>query len=105
MWQEHSVVNPVAKTMELKSTSISFTNMVSVDERLIYKPHPRDPEKTFDSESIITVSGVSLHSSIEGLMANMMSSNANKVLHGVPGENGRRSQGLDLSGLWFKIFG
>ena len=43
--QEHSVVDPVEKTMELKPTNISFTNMVSVDERLIYKPHPQDPEK------------------------------------------------------------
>lgn len=50
--QEHSVVDPVEKTMELKSTNISFTNMVSVDERLIYKPHPQDPEKNgFDSRS------------------------------------------------------
>lgn len=30
--QEHSVLDPVEKTMELKSTNISFTNMVSVDE-------------------------------------------------------------------------
>nr|XP_048676036.1 PRELI domain containing protein 3B isoform X2 [Caretta caretta] len=42
--QEHSVVDPVKKTMELKSSNISFTNLVSVDERLIYKPHPQEPE-------------------------------------------------------------
>lgn len=24
---------------------ISFTNLVSVDEKLTYKPHPQDPEK------------------------------------------------------------
>ncbi|XP_061297922.1 PRELI domain containing protein 3B isoform X2 [Pezoporus flaviventris] len=41
--QEHSVVDPVKKTMELKSSNISFTNLVSVDERLVYKPHPHDP--------------------------------------------------------------
>ncbi|XP_035865887.1 PRELI domain containing protein 3B isoform X2 [Phyllostomus discolor] len=44
--QEHSVVDPVEKTMELQSTNISFTNMVSVDERLTYKPHPQNPEKS-----------------------------------------------------------
>ncbi|XP_053429851.1 PRELI domain containing protein 3B isoform X2 [Nycticebus coucang] len=67
--QEHSVVDPVEKTMELKSTNISFTNMVSVDERLIYKPHPQDPEKTIlTQEAIITVKGVSLSSYLEGLM-------------------------------------
>ncbi|KAF3817454.1 hypothetical protein GH733_012745 [Mirounga leonina] len=77
--QEHSVVDPVEKTMELKSTNISFTNMVSVDERLIYKPHPQDPEKTvLTQEAIITVKGVSLSSYLEGLMASTISSNANK---------------------------
>uniref|UniRef100_A0A2I3HBU2 PRELI domain containing 3B n=1 Tax=Nomascus leucogenys TaxID=61853 RepID=A0A2I3HBU2_NOMLE len=59
--------------------SISFTNMVSVDERLIYKPHPQDPEKTvLTQEAIITVKGVSLSSYLEGLMASTMSSNASK---------------------------
>ncbi|KAM5219770.1 PRELI domain containing protein 3B isoform 1-T1 [Hipposideros larvatus] len=77
--QEHSVVDPVEKTMELKSTNISFTNMVSVDERLIYKPHPQDRERTvLTQEAIITVKGVSLSSYLEGLMANTISSNANK---------------------------
>ncbi|XP_040086256.1 PRELI domain containing protein 3B-like [Oryx dammah] len=77
--QEHSVVDPIEKTMELKSTNISFTNMVSVDERLTYKPHPQDPEKTIlTQEAIITVKGVSLSSYLEGLMASTISSNANK---------------------------
>uniref|UniRef100_A0A8B9YM47 PRELI/MSF1 domain-containing protein n=1 Tax=Bos mutus grunniens TaxID=30521 RepID=A0A8B9YM47_BOSMU len=59
--------------------SISFTNMVSVDERLTYKPHPQDPEKTIlTQEAIITVKGVSLGSYLEGLMASTISSNANK---------------------------
>ncbi|XP_029781869.1 PRELI domain containing protein 3B-like isoform X2 [Suricata suricatta] len=77
--QEHSVVDPVDRTMELKSTNISFTNMVSVDERLIYKPHPQEPGKTIlTQEAIITVKGVSLSSYLKGLMASMISSNANK---------------------------
>nr|XP_027783055.1 PRELI domain containing protein 3B-like isoform X2 [Marmota flaviventris] len=63
----------------LKSTNISFTNMVSGDERLIYKPHPQDPEKTIlTQEAIISVQGVSLSSYLEGLMATMISSNASK---------------------------
>uniref|UniRef100_A0A671EAX6 PRELI/MSF1 domain-containing protein n=1 Tax=Rhinolophus ferrumequinum TaxID=59479 RepID=A0A671EAX6_RHIFE len=65
--------------VELKSTNISFTNMVSVDERLIYKPHPQDPEKNvLTRKGIITVKGVSLSTYLEGLMANTVSSNANK---------------------------
>ncbi|XP_050763015.1 PRELI domain containing protein 3B isoform X3 [Gymnogyps californianus] len=59
--------------------SISFTNLVSVDERLVYKPHPHEPDKTIlTQEAIISVKGVSLSSHLEGLMANTISSNANK---------------------------
>uniref|UniRef100_A0A6I8P5P3 PRELI domain containing 3B n=1 Tax=Ornithorhynchus anatinus TaxID=9258 RepID=A0A6I8P5P3_ORNAN len=59
--------------------SISFTNMVSVDERLVYKPHPQEPGKTvLTQEAIITVKGVSLSSYLEGLMESTISSNANK---------------------------
>ncbi|KAL6455892.1 hypothetical protein MHYP_G00357430 [Metynnis hypsauchen] len=77
--QEHSVVDPKEKTLELKSTNITFTNMVSVDERLIYKPHPEEPEKTvLTQEAIISVKGVSLSSYLEGLMANTISTNAGK---------------------------
>uniref|UniRef100_A0A5F9D2I9 PRELI/MSF1 domain-containing protein n=1 Tax=Oryctolagus cuniculus TaxID=9986 RepID=A0A5F9D2I9_RABIT len=36
--QERSVVDPVEKTMELKSTNIPFTNRASVGERRMYKP-------------------------------------------------------------------
>ncbi|XP_037771150.1 PRELI domain containing protein 3B isoform X1 [Chelonia mydas] len=95
--QEHSVVDPVKKTMELKSSNISFTNLVSVDERLIYKPHPQEPENAISGlawlsfchhdatartiltqEAIISVKGVSVSSYLEGLMENTISSNANK---------------------------
>ncbi|XP_063281409.1 PRELI domain containing protein 3B-like [Pelobates fuscus] len=77
--EEHSVVDPVTKTMELKSSNITSTNMVSVDERLVYKPHPQEPEKTvLTQEAIISVKGVSLSSYLEGMMANTISVNANK---------------------------
>ncbi|XP_077043450.1 PRELI domain containing protein 3B isoform X6 [Agelaius phoeniceus] len=82
--QEHSVVDPVKKTMELKSCNISFTNLVSVDERLVYKPHPQEPHKTIlTQEAIISVKGVSLSSYLEGLMANTISSNAKKRSSGL----------------------
>ncbi|XP_061114508.1 PRELI domain containing protein 3B-like [Conger conger] len=77
--QEHSVVDPREKTFELKSTNISFTHMVSVDERLVYRPHPQDPEKTvLTQEALISVKGVSLSSYLEGLMASTISTNAGK---------------------------
>lgn len=77
--QEHSIVDPKEKTFELKSTNISFTNLVSVDEKLTYKPHPQDPQKTvLTQEALISVKGVSLSSYLEGLMAKTISVNAGK---------------------------
>uniref|UniRef100_H3CNL5 PRELI domain containing 3 n=2 Tax=Tetraodon nigroviridis TaxID=99883 RepID=H3CNL5_TETNG len=77
--QEQSVVDPNKKTLELQSTNITFTNMVSVDERLTYKPHPEDKEKTIlTQEAIISVKGVSLSSYLEGVMASTISVNAGK---------------------------
>lgn len=77
--QEHSVVDPKEKIFELQSTNISFTNLVSVDEKLTYKPHPQDPEKTvLTQEALISVKGVSLSNHLEGLMAKTISVNASK---------------------------
>ncbi|CAO2632717.1 PRELI domain containing protein 3B [Lemmus lemmus] len=79
--QQHSVVDTVKKTMELRSNNISLTNMVSVEERLMYKLHLQHPEKTvLTQEAIITVKVVSLSSYLEGLMPSTISSNANKGL-------------------------
>ncbi|KAM4582361.1 PRELI domain containing protein 3B isoform 2-T3 [Fundulus diaphanus] len=77
--QESSIVDPKERALELQSSNITFTNMVSVDERLTYKPHPEDPEKTIlTQEAIISVKGVSLSSYLEGVMANTISTNAGK---------------------------
>ncbi|NXA47011.1 PLD3A protein, partial [Nothocercus julius] len=77
--EERSVVDPVEKKMELCSTNITLTNLVSVDERLVYTPHPENPEKTvLTQEAIITVKGISLSSYLESLMASTISSNARK---------------------------
>ncbi|XP_068090803.1 PRELI domain containing protein 3A isoform X3 [Hyperolius riggenbachi] len=78
--REHSVVDPVEKKMVLCSTNLSLTNLVSVDERLVYTPHPENPKETvLTQEAIITVKGVSLSSYLEGMMASTISSNARKV--------------------------
>lgn len=77
--QEQSVIDPKEQTFELQSSNITFTNMVSVDEKLTYKPHPEDPEKTIlTQEAIISVKGVSLSSYLEGVMASTISTNAGK---------------------------
>uniref|UniRef100_A0A8C0LE37 PRELI/MSF1 domain-containing protein n=1 Tax=Canis lupus dingo TaxID=286419 RepID=A0A8C0LE37_CANLU len=86
--------------MELCSTNITLTNVVSVNERLVYTPHPEDPGMTvLTQEAIITVKGISLGSYLESLMASTISSNAKKVRLGpgrVPGGRGSRKsyQGL-----------
>ncbi|KAJ8260295.1 hypothetical protein GJAV_G00179330 [Gymnothorax javanicus] len=77
--QERSVVDPREKTFELRSSNITGTNLVSVDEKLTYRPHPKDPEKTvLTQEALITVKGVSLSSYLEGLMESSISTNAGK---------------------------
>ncbi|KAM6968225.1 PRELI domain containing protein 3A [Aplochiton taeniatus] len=77
--KEHSIVDREEKKMELCSTNITLTNLVSVDERLVYRPHPENPDVTIlTQEAIITVKGVSLSSYLEGMMAMRMSANASK---------------------------
>ncbi|TNN31852.1 PRELI domain containing protein 3A [Liparis tanakae] len=77
--KEHSIVDPEKKKMELCSTNITLTNLISVDERLLYRPHPENPELTvLTQEAVIRVTGVSLSGYLEGLMAMRMSANASK---------------------------
>uniref|UniRef100_A0A8C4Q4E6 PRELI domain containing 3A n=1 Tax=Eptatretus burgeri TaxID=7764 RepID=A0A8C4Q4E6_EPTBU len=76
---EHSVVDPNKRTMELQSANITLTNLVSVDERLVYRPHPDDCQRTLlTQEAIISVKGVSLSSYLEAMMASTISANAKK---------------------------
>lgn len=59
--QDHSEVDSVEKTMELKSTNISFANMVSVDD--LYTNHILKTQKKVSTpEAIIAVKGASLRS-------------------------------------------
>ncbi|XP_019751260.1 PRELI domain containing protein 3A isoform X3 [Hippocampus comes] len=78
--KEHSIVDPEEKKMELCSTNqITLTNLISVNEKLRYTPHPDNPEVTIlTQEAIITVKGASLSSYLEGMMARRMSANARK---------------------------
>uniref|UniRef100_A0A9J8AMT5 PRELI/MSF1 domain-containing protein n=1 Tax=Cyprinus carpio carpio TaxID=630221 RepID=A0A9J8AMT5_CYPCA len=61
---------------------ITLTNLISVDARLVYRPHPENPEVKVNPVviAIITVKGVSLSSYLEGLMALTMSADARKSL-------------------------
>ncbi|XP_062933237.1 PRELI domain containing protein 3A isoform X1 [Cynocephalus volans] len=77
--REYSVVDPVEKKMELCSSNITLTNLVSVKERLVYTAHPENPDMTvLTQEATITITGISLGGYLESLMANTISSNAKK---------------------------
>ncbi|EHB14939.1 slowmo-like protein 1 [Heterocephalus glaber] len=78
--KEHSVVDPAEKKMELFSTNVTLRNLVSVNERLVYAPHPEHPGKTvLTQEAVISVEGTGLGRYLESLMASTISSNARKL--------------------------
>ncbi|XP_021120940.1 PRELI domain containing protein 3A isoform X4 [Heterocephalus glaber] len=88
--KEHSVVDPAEKKMELFSTNVTLRNLVSVNERLVYAPHPEHPGKTvLTQEAVISVEGTGLGRYLESLMASTISSNARKLLTN-GGRGGRR---------------
>ncbi|KAF3856569.1 hypothetical protein F7725_017292 [Dissostichus mawsoni] len=66
--QEQSVVDPIEKTFELQSSNITFTNLVSVDEKLTYKPHPEDKDNERSQSQQL----------LGGVMASSISANAGK---------------------------
>lgn len=76
---EHSVVNPDARQMELKTINLTFCRHIAVNETLKYTPHPSDPSKTLlTQEAVVTVQGVPLTSYMENLLTNKISNNAGK---------------------------
>jgi hypothetical protein len=76
---EHSVVNPLTKSMTLKTRNLTFGKFVAVDEMVKYMPHPHDNEKTLlKQEAVVTVQGVPLNSYMEDLLTNTIVNNAGK---------------------------
>jgi hypothetical protein len=48
---EVSYVDPVSKTVTMCSTNLTWSNAISVNETVVYKPHPTNPEtKTYFSQ-------------------------------------------------------
>jgi len=76
---ESSEVNPKKQEMVLKSRNLNCTNFVAVDETLVYRPHPEDPQKTIlEQSAVISIRGIPLVDYTENLLASTMTTNANK---------------------------
>jgi hypothetical protein len=83
-YYEFSEVNPHSQEMKLNSTNLNCTNFVSVDETLVYRPHPENPNKTLlEQSAAITVRGVPLISHLEQLMVSTINANASKGREGL----------------------
>jgi len=77
--REHSMVDPKLQTMVLKTRNITFGSYLTVDEQLVYSPHPSNSDHTLlRQEAVVLVQGVPLSSYVESMLTNMISSNANK---------------------------
>lgn len=76
---EESEVNPNTRYMILRTINLTFCRHIAVRETLKYTPHPVDPEKTLlKQEAVVTVQGVPLTHYMEDILANKISTNANK---------------------------
>jgi len=76
---ERSEVNAAQQRMVLKTRNLNCTNFVSVDETLVYRPHPEHPHKTLlEQSAVVSIRGIPLIDYMENLLATTMSNNANK---------------------------
>lgn len=77
--KETSSIDGSKKQMELKSSNLTLTSFLDVDERLIYSPHPDNPNHTLlRQETVIAVQGVPLVDYLEGKIQNTCNANAAK---------------------------
>ncbi|CAC5413128.1 PRELI domain containing protein 3B-like [Mytilus californianus] len=81
---EHSEVDPKAKTMTLKSKNLTWCNLVTIDEKLVYAPHPEDSSKThLKQEAVVNIKGVPLSSYLENMITQNINNNAQKGREGL----------------------
>lgn len=76
---ERSTVNPTEREMTLKTVNVTFGHFLSVDETLLYTPHPTDPSKTLlKQQATVSVEGVPLNRYMEDILTKNISFNASK---------------------------
>lgn len=76
---EYSEVDPVAKTMTLRSRNLTCSCFVTIDESLVYRPHPDNANRTLlEQSAIIRVCGVPLIDRMESIVVSSVNSNASR---------------------------
>ncbi|XP_033116731.1 PRELI domain containing protein 3B-like [Anneissia japonica] len=75
--KEKSEVDIENKTLTLNSVNLTLKSLITIDEQLIYKPHPTIKDATLlKQEAAVHIRGMSLSSYLEGLVTSTMASNA-----------------------------
>lgn len=70
--------------MTLKTINVTFGSILSVDEVLLYQPHPTDPGKTLlQQQATVSVEGVPLSRFMEEHLTNNISFNASRGRQGL----------------------
>jgi len=76
---ERSEVDRTGKRMVLQTTNLNCTNFVSVDETLVYRPHPDHPDKTIlEQSATVSIRGIPLIDFMEDTLASTMRNNSTK---------------------------
>lgn len=104
---EYSMVDPAQRVMEMHSKNLTFCNVVNMEEKMTYRPHPEDREKTMmKQETVVTVQGVPLTSYMESIIVNTVSNNSNKgkaAIEWIVEKLGQECSALSISSSLDKI--
>lgn len=42
---EHSEIDPSSRELRIRSRNLSYSNIITIEESIIYRQHPDDPNK------------------------------------------------------------
>lgn len=42
---EHSEIDPEARELRIRSRNVSYSNLITIEESIVYRQHPDDPNK------------------------------------------------------------
>ncbi|XP_063441425.1 PRELI domain containing protein 3B-like isoform X2 [Mytilus trossulus] len=81
---EKSDVDLKTNTMSIKSRNLTWCNLVTIDEKLVYATHPEDSSKThLKQEAVVNIKGVPLSSYLENMITQNINNNAQKGREGL----------------------